>query len=358
MTDQKFKEVVILTGAGFSKAFGLPLAGEFNTYLSNAPRIRDNPILFKLINSEKNFEKIYSLLQKGKDNNFNDFANAVEECFDRMNLFCQKAAKQGEKVVSFKRAIQEYVYDKPDRCELYFFTLNQDILLEYLIELRDGSRGGIDLIYPGICNITKSLAGNYTYLSSPPQEQVISRANISRIDINLQNDFYEISHRQKNQKAVVNDNQSVYKILYYKLHGSSNWFDGDDKMMILGTEKDEQVLENELISMYFKEFERAIKDKILLVIGYSFNDSHVNDIISRAVKNDNTKVYYISPDANFSNEKLGDRIELIEKMFPYKLEDLLDFDSRQDGRMPFEAKEILRALSFTESSKVDGESTE
>ena len=151
-------ELVVLTGAGFSKAFGLPLASEFNTMLYN--RLIDNKELTRRIIEERNFEQIYTDLQNEKSEHFKDFEKAVEDIFNNMHpdkLYIDDSLKN-----SFvNNFLKHYLYPKDkklaDKKTLHFFTLNQDILFEShkISHLRgaNSQENKIDLLYPGLFHI-------------------------------------------------------------------------------------------------------------------------------------------------------------------------------------------------------------
>ena len=94
----------------------------------------------------------------------------------------------------------------------------------------------------------------------------------------------------------------IRKLFFWKLHGSSNWKDENGNLMIFGTNKKEQIKKRPLLKFYIEEFEKVIQGKTLLIIGYSFNDSHINNIIFDAAnKYKNTKIHIVSPEAKLNS---------------------------------------------------------
>ncbi len=74
---------------------------------------------------------------------------------------------------------------------------------------------------------------------------------------------------------------------YFKLHGSSDFQVGAREMMlILGGNKPERINEQPLLRWYHEQFRGRLKipDARLMVIGYSFGDPHINEIIVNGVK--------------------------------------------------------------------------
>jgi hypothetical protein len=72
---------------------------------------------------------------------------------------------------------------------------------------------------------------------------------------------------------------------FFKLHGSANWVDGEGKgLMIMGGDKAGAISAAEILSWYREEFAAHLSgDRVrLMVIGYGFNDGHVNEVIGKA----------------------------------------------------------------------------
>jgi SIR2-like domain len=64
---------------------------------------------------------------------------------------------------------------------------------------------------------------------------------------------------------------------YFKLHGSSNWAaEGGKLMLILGGGKETEIQKHPLLAWYFSEFERCLNGNQIVIVGYSFNDEHIN----------------------------------------------------------------------------------
>jgi hypothetical protein len=97
------------------------------------------------------------------------------------------------------------------------------------------------------------------------------------------------------------NDESSPSINLYKLHGSIDWESNENNVeekegiinkhaIIFGTSYKLQYLDPFLFLVY--EFRRQTLEsatKIINCIGYSFNDEHINGILSQALKNDKTK---------------------------------------------------------------------
>lgn len=83
---------------------------------------------------------------------------------------------------------------------------------------------------------------------------------------------------------------------YFKLHGSSNWRDGDSTLLIMGGNKGPDIQSNWLLRNYRDQFTHSISqpNSKLVIIGYSFQDGHINEILENAA-NAGAKFFIIDP---------------------------------------------------------------
>ena len=85
---------------------------------------------------------------------------------------------------------------------------------------------------------------------------------------------------------------------YYKLHGSSNWLTNtDERLLILGGNKENEISQNPLLHWYHKNFTRYLSKAAtrLMVIGYGFNDRHINQALLRAGQTANLGLFIVDP---------------------------------------------------------------
>jgi hypothetical protein len=85
---------------------------------------------------------------------------------------------------------------------------------------------------------------------------------------------------------------------YFKLHGSTNFVrDPGGRIIVMGGNKAAGIEQEPLLNFYRGEFTRYItQGSKLMVIGYSFSDSHINTAISLAVQHQGLKVFIVDPD--------------------------------------------------------------
>jgi hypothetical protein len=84
---------------------------------------------------------------------------------------------------------------------------------------------------------------------------------------------------------------------YFKLHGSSNWIRNDGgKLLVLGSEKLQQVNGQETLRWYMEQFQRYLSQPTkLMIIGYGYRDYHINQILMTAAGQNNLKTFVVDP---------------------------------------------------------------
>jgi len=83
---------------------------------------------------------------------------------------------------------------------------------------------------------------------------------------------------------------------FYKLHGSSNWRDAHGRLIIaLGGNKAGTIQANSVLNQYAERFKAALSsgDARLMIIGYGFQDSHINTILLDAATRQSLKLFVI-----------------------------------------------------------------
>jgi len=112
-------------------------------------------------------------------------------------------------------------------------------------------------------------------------------------------------------------------IYLYKLHGSIDWERQNGQLrksaqhnikadLIFGTDIKLQAIDPYLFYLYeFRKY--ALAAEVIVAIGYSFNDNHINDLIRQAMDSDkDKKIICVGPVSNEEQEKLRiqERIQL------------------------------------------------
>ena len=139
------------------------------------------------------------------------------------------------------------------------------------------------------------------------------------------------------------------------MHGSLGWYSAiaGNKKMVLGNNKLSDIMEEPLLKWYFEIFKEALlRDNArFFIIGYGFNDKHINQVIAKAVIKHNLKIYIISPEnpqyfrerlihLPFSNkstlrkfDKQGIEIwKGVSNFYPHRLRDIFPSDQSETDK--------------------------
>lgn len=256
----------LLLGAGFSRNWGAPLAKEFTGSLLGD--LHDDDVIAKALRENNNFEAVLGELQGAAKSNKETAARllrleqAIAKLFDRIN------SSLAGRPLNFNENTALSIGDFLSRFDA-IFTLNQDLLLEahYLkahyhpkwtavvLPGMDGHAGGGNMVGTDILKAT------WTPSDHPPIVQ------------------------PKHQPI-------------YKLHGSSSWRTADAaSMLVMGSGKAAAIDRFPVLKAYHHEFRRRLEEpqNRLMVIGYSFQDPHINGVIQGASDRAGLGVYIIDP---------------------------------------------------------------
>lgn len=266
---------ILLLGAGFSHNWGGWLASEAFDYLIARDSVDAN--IKKLLwdhKDEGGFEGALDELQT------DHIANPSERTEDRLQRLQQAIAEMFDAMdKAFADASFEFQSDTAYLVRTFMvrfdaiFTLNQDTLLE-----RHYLNGNVEL----------SPVRKWTGWQIPGMKQVPG-TQVSPLEQNtckwtpMASDEFSLS---------------VQLQPYIKLHGSSNWVDGDGgQLLVIGGNKGAAIQQHEILRWYFRSFVEFLssEDVRLLVIGYSFGDDHVNRAILDATLDNGLKLYIMDP---------------------------------------------------------------
>jgi hypothetical protein len=254
---------ILLTGAGFSRNWGGWLANEAFEYLLGCSGVTSviATELWKAKTTGAGFEGALESL-RGLHANYKDRTHETElKTFESMLLGMFDTMNRSYATVGFEpgrdsaRLGPQPTFVRDFLCRFdKIFTLNQDTLLEQHYrnsDLREGS------------------AGRWFALQTPGLEETkVGGTAYAKPGI----------YRPTSPPFSVSDRSQPY----FKLHGSSNWRTHDDSsLLIMGGNKSANIAASELLSWYKQEFRNALRepDARLMVIGYGFADTHINDHI-------------------------------------------------------------------------------
>lgn len=259
------KNLMLLTGAGFTHNFGGFLACEMWSKIFNNLLVQANAEAHRLLLDDFDFESVYSakmsrgeetikIIRKAVEAAYKDLDDTIKNwVFNRDNPTALNTYGLGE-LLSF---ISSRGSDKG-----WFFTLNQDLYMERKNNYRSP---GASFGQP---SVDGDGGGNVKLVALPDQAGV------------------------EKAKSTLNNAS------YIKLHGSYGWVSSHGgNQMVIGKNKESDIDQEPLLKWYFEIFQNLIYegDKKLLVIGYGFADNHINDILLKGVQEHRLSIYVINP---------------------------------------------------------------
>lgn len=261
---------ILLIGAGFSRNWGGWLASELTGDILS--RIGDDGELRKNLQATHAFESVLAKVQSDRASSpahearYQRLLNAVIESFYAMNLsFSENGFKfnwSQERDMSVSLFLSRFDA---------IFSLNQDLLLE-LHYRQTPELPSVQPYYPGLYN------------------------HISTDALPIEVDLRQILRRQREplleENFLLSDGQPIFK-----LHGSVDWIQSGKGLLILGGQKADAIHENPLLRWYYEKLRAFLNSGStrLMVIGYSFQDNHVNDLIWTAAEHHNLEMFLVDP---------------------------------------------------------------
>jgi hypothetical protein len=252
---------ILLLGAGFSHNWNAPLASEVANSLLQ--EVGGDSYLQRLLTQHgRNFENALSEVQRGyigaatsaeAQARLTALQNAISGMFTRLNQGFERDPN-----FEFSNDLQFSVRAYLTRFAA-IFGLNQDLLIELQYEdhvlLASNTRWG-GLQKPGMIPI-----------HDPALTGIGDK------------------HRRRWKPAEPPFTVDARLQPYFKIHGSSNWFTDDGRnLLVMGGNKDFMIREHQVLSWYYDQFRSYLlrPETRLMVIGYSFSDQHINDVIVEA----------------------------------------------------------------------------
>jgi hypothetical protein len=251
----------LLIGAGFSRNWGGPLSEEITGSLLG--ELHDDGEIANALRRAP-FEEVFGGFQPSPgvgplDAKLTRFQNAVSDLFSRLNKsFC---TKNFEFTNELTFSVKEFV-TKFDA----IFSLNQDLLLEihYMQNFGVHAKWG-SVVLPGMTPILSASHALFDPIACT-------------------------------RTATANTGVGSGAQPLYKLHGSSNWYsESGQPLLIMGNEKTGAIARFPVLRSYHNEFASRLSESKakLMVIGYSFQDEHINDVIERASRDHGLGTYLV-----------------------------------------------------------------
>jgi hypothetical protein len=296
------KDKIFLTGAGFTKNFGGFLADEMWSVLFNLPRIQNSGLLRSRLLEDRNFdyESVYSNIMGDPDipeDKRKEFAEAIYEAYFALD----DAVVRGVPGEPDNYKVQEMIgwFGGNSSSRAIIFTLNQDLWLERQLGCN----------CPGVPPFPEG------FVASGHKQIVDRRA------------FLDIDEQDVERRAVAHVNERP-NFLYVKLHGSYGWRTREKPdRLVIGKFKEDTIKASALLKWYFEVFNWAIQrpNQKLLVIGYGFNDKHINDVLKKGIANSGLRLFVVDPRSprefrwHLENQGAVEILKGLGGYFPYTL---------------------------------------
>ncbi len=313
---------ILFTGAGFTYNFGGLLAKTMWAEIHNRIQKYNLAKLNRLIKDNYDYEELYNEVLNSA--NFDDlekeaFINVVYEAYETLDQVIRyyNVRSQATTPIDIDK-LSEFIlrFGGKGKERGFFFTINQDIFIE-----RYFSGTGFDRPKtPGI------KVDNLRFSTFDKRGKDLTPPDYARIPNKLEVD------------AMASQMGDIARILYIKLHGSSDWRDEqNNRKLIIGTNKEHDIKIEPILSLYYDLFNLTLKkdNRRMLIIGYGFRDPHINDIIVSSIIEHGLRLYIICPmDPQTFTEKtltsLGKNKDVVwesvKGYYPYSLAEIFPFE--------------------------------
>jgi len=260
---------ILLLGAGFSRNWNGWLANEIGGDV--AGRVAADRYLSEVLSRADGFEDALSQIQseyKSSPNAENKarldkFQGAILATFGSMNDAFARLLQ-----LNFCNDLEFDIFKFLVRFDA-IFTLNQDLLLE--------------LKYQRQMEIP----------AYPRWNGCQFPGMVPRHDGSGRTDALSLTWQPEANFSVSSNLQPIFK-----LHGSTNWRDRDGgQLLVMGADKSAIIREKIILRSYADQFLRYLSapGTRLMVIGYGFLDSHINDLIYRGWQASQLSMFIVDP---------------------------------------------------------------
>lgn len=303
------KNLMLLTGAGFTHNFGGFLAREMWSKIFNNPLVQANDEARKLLLSDFDFESVYSAKMSRGEETIKVIREAVEAAYKDLDETVKNWGFNHDNPTALNTyglgELFNFISSKGSD-KGWFFTLNQDLYMER----KNGYRSpGASFGQP---SVDKDGGGGVKLVTLPDQAGI------------------------EKAKSVLNNAS------YIKLHGSYGWISSHGgNQMVIGKNKASDIDQEPLLKWYFEIFQNLIYEggKKLLIIGYGFADNHINDILLKGVQEHDLNLYVINPTdpETFKNKLEGKPAHLVS----YEVSKYIKIWDGVKGYFPYTLRQIF-----------------
>lgn len=313
---------ILLTGAGFTANFGSPLAKDIYNILFNTHEVQNEVTIREFFlsagNIEKaNYEKIYeeilnSNLSQSSKTAFNKLL--FDTFLDEVDFYAKSPQWTDSAGFKSQNSLLEKFITKfcNSKNKSIFFTLNQDLFIE-----RQLSKLFIEY-NPERAHIKTLL--NQMKIDTPAKslkrpgvsDEITTKNFHTPIEGNLAQTITETNKNEAEKLFTDWLESSPPYTFYIKLHGSLDYLYNQMPLFITGENKVGRINSCPLTQYYSDIFEKLLleHDCKLIVLGYGFQDEHINKAISKFIKSSNNNEIYLvdKSDMQQSLKKISDQI--------------------------------------------------
>jgi hypothetical protein len=276
-----FSKRVLLTGAGFAKSFGGFLGIEMHQRLYNLSNQRGITLLTNRLLKTEDYEHVLGKTLNDvspREELWHLVQNAIRSLYQELD---EAFLRWGDRRETALRTFLINFLGNHNECG-FVFTLNQDLLLERWW------RGTPSFCLPGLTrsNGDKVYLSDSTMLGNVPFNRDESRQ------------LFYLPDKDDWEKMNLLDECTQFN--YIKLHGSMNFVSKihGKEVVVIGTDKSSQIAREPLLNEgYASLFEKVLCSGMarLLVVGYGFQDEHINRILGKALKHHDLSVFVMDP---------------------------------------------------------------
>ncbi len=319
MIQFKSKDLILFTGAGFTKNFGGYLAEEMWSKIFNNREIQNSPKLREALIGHYDFESVYSKVLS--DEGYSEaeketLKRAVERVYESLDAIVKEWTFNNDSPYPVNRyglgdLLTRFAGEADTKG--FFFTLNQDLFFERQFHYKPlGAPSFNQEIYMNRATVLEK-AGFVTL----PREGIVERA-----------------------EAELLNNAGL---LYIKLHGSYGWLSSNGlQQMVIGKNKTQLIQDEPLLVWYFDLLKKLIKE------GYGFGDQHINELLLEGVEKHGLSIFIVSTrsfqdlEARLQNGHFYAMgiLKGIKGYYPYSLKEIFPGDQSRTTH----AIEILEGL--------------
>ncbi|MBX7153241.1 SIR2 family protein [bacterium] len=348
------KKIVILTGAGFTKLWDAPTTKDITDSVCNL--------------KEPLVDKVYELLKKQKEINSINFEHIINEIEEIHQYFCRKSKLELQSHGGFSHAKTDWSISDSTRDEIFTFPLNDEIKRfcedkyyplqkglnisnlppsdDIQRNIRDVYENIIDRIFGRVIEYVDrsklsckdsmnklmsflSFFFDYTIRSYTLNYDHIVNSildGFDGFDQKIDAEYYAANPQRIFRCLDENCNFNLHGSIYYESRPNNNWFEwvrgvnysiqsepdkydqkGNPILMtpiITGLNKANRILFKPM-SYFFHAFQTdCLQANIIMTLGYSFSDVHINQAIQAALDIGNCK--FVSVDCAGWDKNIDD----------------------------------------------------